>query len=121
MKIMRKLLILSVMMLACVVGQANGARSFYVNSFSNSKEANGSMNSPFKSLDELKNVKFQPGDCVYLAGNQIFNGSIKIADLKATPERPLTITSYGAGVAHIYSGDASAIQIEYCEYVRVKM
>lgn len=117
---MRKLLILSVMMLACVVGQANGARSFYVNSFSNSKEANGSMNSPFKSLDELKNVKFQPGDCVYLAGNQIFNGSIKIADLKATPERPLTITSYGAGVAHIYSGDASAIQIEYCEYVRVK-
>lgn len=116
---MRKLL-LPILLLCCVASWANGTRSFYVNSFSGSKQANGSMESPFKSLNDLAKVKFQPGDCIYLAGNQILKGTIYIKNLIATPEKPFTITSYGTGMAHLYSADASGVVIEACENIRVK-
>ena len=55
---MNKLLFLSILLLTCVTGWANGIRNFYVDSFSDSQVADGSMESPFKSLDALKGIKF---------------------------------------------------------------
>ena len=98
---MNKLLFFSILLLTCVTGWANGIRNFYVDSFSDSQVADGSMESPFKSLDALKGVKFLPGDCIHLAGNQILTGTIHVKGVKATSENPLTITSYGTGVSHI--------------------
>lgn len=117
---MHKLLILPILLLVCVVSWANGTRNFYVNSFSESKVADGSIESPFRNLNDLEKIKFLPGDCIHLAGNQILTGTIRIRDLIATPEKPLTVTSYGTGIAHIYSADASAIMIEGCENIHVK-
>ena len=62
---MNKLLFFSILLLTCVTGWANGIRNFYVDSFSDSQVADGSMESPFKSLDALKGVKFLPGDCIH--------------------------------------------------------
>lgn len=44
---MNKLLFLSILLLTCVTGWANGIRNFYVDSFSDSQVADGSMESPF--------------------------------------------------------------------------
>ena len=117
---MNKLLFFSILLLTCVTGWANGIRNFYVDSFSDSQVADGSMESPFKSLDALKGVKFLPGDCIHLAGNQILTGTIHVKGVKATSENPLTITSYGTGVSHIYSVHSSAIVIDACENIHVK-
>ena len=59
---MNKLLFFSILLLTCVTGWANGIRNFYVDSFSDSQVADGSMESPFKSLDALKGVKFLPDE-----------------------------------------------------------
>lgn len=61
-----------------------------------------------------------PGDCIHLAGNQILTGIIHVKGVKATSENPLTITSYGTGVSHIYSAHSSAIVIDACENIHVK-
>lgn len=117
---MNRLFISLIFFLSGIMCWAGSARNFYVDSFSNSKVADGSMKSPFKSLGDLKKIKFLPGDCIHLAGNQILTGTIRIKDLMATPEKPLTITSYGTGVTHIYSIHESAIVIEACENIHVK-
>ena len=117
---MNKLFFFSILLLTCVTGWAYGIRNFYVDSFSDSQVADGSMESPFKSLDALKGVKFLPGDCIHLAGNQILTGTIHVKGVKATSENPLTITSYGTGVSHIYSVHSSAIVIDACENIHVK-
>lgn len=117
---MHKYLVLSILLLACLASWANGTRNFYVNSFNDSKVTNGSKESPFKSLDDLKKIDFKPGDCIHLAGNQILTGTITIKNVMATQEKPLIITSYGTGAAHIYSVHASAIKIEACENIRVQ-
>lgn len=117
---MNILLFLPILLLASVTGWANGIRNFYVDSFSDSPIADGSMESPFKSLDALKSIKFLPGDCIHLAGNQILTGAIHVKGVKATSENPLTITSYGTGVSHIYSVHSSAIVIDACENIHVK-
>ncbi len=117
---MYRSLLLPILLLVCLTSRADGVRNFYVNAFSQSPVADGSIHAPFKTLDDLKMIKFLPGDCIHLAGNQILTGTITIKDLLATPEQPLTITSYGEGIARIYSAHASAIVVEACEYVLVK-
>ncbi len=117
---MCRLSFLIVLLFTNIICFAGNVRHFYVNAFSNVEKSDGSINAPFKSLNELGKIQFRAGDCIYLAGNQILNGSIHIKDLKSTAEQPLIITSYGEGVSYIYSGNESAVLIESCENVCVK-
>lgn len=96
-----------------------GQRDFYVNSFSNSDTSNGSKEFPFKSLSDLKMINFKSGDRINLLGNQILEGSIHLKDILATKDNPVTINTYGEGVAQIYSGNESAVIIEACENIRI--
>ena len=84
-------LLLPILLCVSMVGWAGNTRNFYVDSFSGGKVANGSMEFPFKSLDALEDVKFLPGDCIHLAGNQILNGNIHLKGVKGTPDNPLII------------------------------
>ena len=113
-------LLLPILLCVSMVGWAGNTRNFYVDSFSGGKVANGSMEFPFKSLDALEDVKFLPGDCIHLAGNQILNGNIHLKGVKGTPDNPLIITSYGAGISQIYSAHTSAVVIDDCENIHVK-
>ena len=79
-------LLLPILLCVSMVGWAGNTRNFYVDSFSGGKVANGSMEFPFKSLDALEDVKFLPGDCIHLAGNQILNGNIHLKGVKGTPD-----------------------------------
>lgn len=60
------------------------------------------------------------GGLYSLAGNQILNGNIHLKGVKGTPDNPLIITSYGAGISQIYSAHTSAVVIDDCENIHVK-
>ncbi len=99
---------------------ANKTRCFYIDSSNDKDITNGSREYPFKTLDKLQDVQFRPGDSILLAGNQTLNGSIRIADIKATADLPVVITSYGKGQSEIYSDTSSAITLDACEYIHIK-
>lgn len=99
---------------------ADRARCFYVDSSNNKHIADGSREYPFKTLDDLRNVQFLPGDSIFLSGNQTLNGSIQISGIKASPDLPVVITSYGEGQSEIYSDASSAIILDACEHIHIK-
>lgn len=98
----------------------NRTRCFYIDSYSNKDIANGSKEYPFTTLEDLQDIQFLPGDSILLAGNQTLDGSIRFADIKATADLPIVITSYGQGQSEIYSDTSSAIILDACEHIHIK-
>lgn len=112
--------IMYIMLLVCFSGKANSFRSFYVNAFSPSSKEDGSMEHPFKSLNCLKTIEFNPGDCIFLCGNQVFEGNIYVKGIKSESKYPFTISSYGNGIPQISSRDNSGIIVDSCENICIK-
>lgn len=69
----------------------------------------GCMAHPYNSLDKLKQIKFEPGDTVYLNGKDLFSGSIVLNNLHGSKEQPIIFTSWQNGKAVINAAKREAL------------
>jgi predicted small secreted protein len=61
-----------------------------------------SENSPWKTLDKVSSITFQPGDNIYFKRGSIYEGSVTING-DGTASNPITISAYGTGNAPSFS------------------
>jgi hypothetical protein len=92
---------------------------YYIDGLNGKDSGDGSIKNPFANLESINRLKLLPGDCIYLAGNQTFEGSLQISHFIGTAENQLTISSYGKGCAIINSKTKSALTIDSCTHVSV--
>src|SRR4051794_11816743 len=65
-----------------------------------------------RDLDDPNARVLAPGDRVWLQAGELFNGNLYLGPEDAgTPANPITISSFGTGIATIQAGDGSAITI----------
>ena len=91
--------------------------------FSNSGDDTnkGTKENPLKTITQLNSLHLNAGDTVYLAGGEIFNGSILIdSNESGTKDQPVVITSYGNGNAVISAGNTTAITVYYADYINIQ-
>lgn len=98
-----------------------GYRDYYLDAErGNDRYIGTSPDKPWKSLDRLKKVRFNPGDNIHLNARQRFTGNVSIKDIKSTSDNPFTIISTGGGRAVIEAGDSTGIRFENCDYVVIR-
>ncbi|HCL00432.1 MAG TPA: hypothetical protein DHW42_10065 [Candidatus Marinimicrobia bacterium] len=61
-----------------------------------------SIRSPWKSLQKLQEISFQPGDQILFAKNSAFQGGI-FFESSGSLEKPIVVSSYGEGAAPSFS------------------
>ncbi|MDD4823358.1 MAG: right-handed parallel beta-helix repeat-containing protein [Bacteroidales bacterium] len=93
--------------------------SYYVNALKGDKTGDGSLKRPFSSLEAVNQVRLLPGDKLFLAGGQVFEGTLRIHACKGTKEAPLTIRSYGKGCATIHAKSNTALTVDSSSYVQI--
>lgn len=99
---MRKLISFSIAIYFLLMGFVNcghnsKTNSYYINSQIGSDTNSGtSIKSPWKSLEKLEEIAFQPGDRILFARNSVFEDGI-ILKSSGTIENPIVISNYGEG------------------------
>ena len=85
-----------------------------------------SINESFKTLSHLENIKFFPGDRIFLASNQIYEGSINLKNQQGTKEKPILINtiSWNTSSSIIpaiinFKGAPNGILIEDSSYINI--
>jgi len=72
-------------------------QDYYIDSGSGDDNNSGtSENSPWKTLDKVSSMTFQPGDNIYFKRDSSYDGSVTING-NGTASNPITISSYGTG------------------------
>src|SRR6478609_5905538 len=79
----------------CGIYSFCSAREYYVDSSGNTG-GDGSMQRPWRSLDSLFNLVFQPGDKILFARGSRFVGGVVVRQ-SGTETAPIFISSYGSG------------------------
>ncbi|GAB2545071.1 right-handed parallel beta-helix repeat-containing protein [Rufibacter soli] len=68
---------------------------------------------PWRTLEKLNTINLEPGETVYLEGGSIFQGTLLLdAEDSGTKQQPVTVTSYGVGVATLEGGNKEAAIIK---------
>ncbi|MEO5929720.1 MAG: right-handed parallel beta-helix repeat-containing protein [Candidatus Kapaibacterium sp.] len=90
---------------------ALSARPYYLNAAAGNDKADAlTPGSAWKSLNMLGDIRFVPGDTVYLETGAAYTGSIYLDPSDGgTPESPLVITSRGGGTALINTPEGAGI------------
>ena len=95
------------------------ANSYYLSVLGNDAGA-GSASAPWRTLARVNAVALQPGDRVLLRAGDTFAGGLSLdAKDAGTAAAPVTITSYGAGRAHIAAGRGAGIYVHNAGGVQV--
>ncbi len=87
----------------CLISVQIMAANYY---FSNLGDDNNPVNSestPWKTIDKLNTIVFNPGDTVFFNKGDIFRGTI-IVKQSGGSGNPIVFTSYGSGEKSIISG-----------------
>jgi hypothetical protein len=97
---------------------------YYLNPKANTISPDGSMKNPFTSLDEINNLKINPGDSILLANGTISNGTLILENVKGTENNPVTISGYypegqtqSAHPVINAKGFANGILLENCSHI----
>lgn len=59
----------------------------------NDKNTGVSKKEAFKTLERLSHIKLSPGDQIFLAANETYFGSLVLANIKGSTEKPILVTS----------------------------
>jgi hypothetical protein len=74
-------------------------QDYYIDSSSgNDKNSGMNENSPWKTLDKVTSMTFQPGDSIYFKRGSSYEGCVTING-DGTASNPITISAYGTGSA----------------------
>lgn len=104
------------------------ATEYYVHPIKGKDENSGlSKGDAFKTLERASEVKFLPGDQLFLASGQIHYGSLTLRGLKGNSRNPILITNSAWEIdlnpitAKIdFSGFSSGIRIENSNHIRIE-
>lgn len=100
--------------------KVSATQSYYF-SGSGDDANDGSINHPFNSINKLNSLHLNAGDRIYFHGRDIFDGSIFIDSMtNGTEQHPITIASYGGGMAIINSGSKTAISVYQSKFIILK-
>ena len=69
------------------------ASTFYVDSLLGNDSNPGTHEQPFQTIEKINSLKLQPGDSVYFAGGQTFNGTLRLKSLTGTEDQTIHIGS----------------------------
>jgi hypothetical protein len=93
--------------------------AYYINNETGNDKYSGTVKRPVKTIGEVnKRFQYKIGS-VFLAGNQVFEGTLVLNNVQGTDSVPLVISSYGEGKAVINSGNKEAVRIESCSHIRI--
>lgn len=81
-------------------------QSYYFSS-SSANNGDGSIESPFNSLDKLKGVTLQAGVSILFKCGDTFLGNIAVESIKGDDDNPITFASYGEGERPIIEGPST--------------
>jgi hypothetical protein len=74
----------------------------------------------WKTLAKASTAPLQPGDRLLLAAGRTFPGPLRLGKaIQGTKERPVVVSSHGAGRATIDGGKGDALRLDGCAFVRV--
>lgn len=105
---MKKIILYSIaiqlLLLGCTGTRQNSrTTNYYINSQIGNDDDNGtSINSAWKSLKQLEEIVFQPGDSILFAKNSSFQGGITF-NSSGLQKNPIVISSYGEGSIPVFS------------------
>lgn len=80
----------------------------------------GTVEQPYRTIARANALELNPGDRVLFEAGQTFAGNLSLDARDAgTPDRPVTIASYGAGRAVIDAATGTGVRVENAGGVRV--
>ncbi|WDE96888.1 right-handed parallel beta-helix repeat-containing protein [Lentisphaera profundi] len=86
-----------------IPGVSELVKAYYISSSKGLDSNDGSIKSPWKSLDKISSIKLEAGDRVCFQKGDRFNGHF-VVNGSGTQTQPIIITSYGSGKQAILSG-----------------
>ncbi len=96
------------------------SRHYYVSPFGDDSNP-GTQGRPWRSVEKVNAADFKPGDIVSFQAGKHFPGTIELdRNDSGTPNRKITVTSYGKGRATIDGGIGSGFRASGCDHLAVK-
>src|SRR6266403_2578139 len=90
---------------------------YYVSPSGNDSNNGTSQATAWQTIGKVNGVTFSPGDTILFQGGQSFSGNLVFTNVNASSLLPLTVDSYGVGVATIAAGNGSAVFFDKCSGV----
>ncbi|MGC1391569.1 MAG: right-handed parallel beta-helix repeat-containing protein [Bacteroidales bacterium] len=92
---------------------------YYVDARNGNDNYPGTIRKPIKSIGELNfRIKRKAADICF-GGEEVFDGTLLLSDIKRNDTNPIKITSRGTGKAVINGANAEAIKIENCQNILI--
>jgi len=92
----------------------------YINSKTGNDNNPGTTRKPLKTISEANNRITEKSGSIFLAGSQVFEGTLLLNNIKGNDSIPVIIGSYGEGNAVIDGGNKEAVRIENCIGIRIE-
>ena len=87
-----------------------GTKYYFSSKSGDNQNLGTSADSPWETLDKIKDLELKPGDQILLEKGSVFDGYIHLQDVSGTAESPIKITSYGdAGGKPIVNGNSQGL------------
>lgn len=94
-------------------------KAFHLSNTGND-DGDGSIQSPWKTIDKLNTARLRAGDSVCFKGGQVFRGSILVDSLDSGDATdPVTITSFGESKATVDAADGTALTVTNARHIRI--
>ena len=94
-------------------GSANTGTTYYVSASGSDSNSGTSQSSPWQTIAHVNSHTFSAGQSILFEGGSTFSGNLTFTSSEAgTSTSPITIGSYGSGLATINGGNGSAIIID---------
>ena len=95
------------------------AETYYLSASGSDRQEGTSPQKAWQTISRANKAPLQPGDSVLLEGGSTLSGNLLVR-ASGTSKAPITIASYGQGVATICGGDSYGIRLLNCQYVEVR-
>lgn len=89
------------------------AATYYVSNAGDDARRGTSPRAAWRTIEKINSSRFRAGDRILFRSGDTFYGSLRFdADDAGTPQKPVTVGSYGRGRAIIRSGEREGILVE---------
>jgi hypothetical protein len=94
--------------------------TYYVDAHSGDDANPGTLKKPLRSIGKVNTLKLQAGNSVFFAGEQTFEGTLKLSGISGTKEKPIVISSYGNGRAILNGAKQTSVWADSCSWLQLK-
>jgi len=104
---------------SCINKHHPAGISYYLNSETGDDNNSGTLKKPLKTISSLNTLLIKRPGNIFFAGGQSFDGTLVLKGIQGTDSVPVTISSYGKGMAEINGGNNEALSIKNCKNIRI--